>query len=274
MLLSFTTLSTPSLSFNVSGMDVTLDSTRFTIASLTDSTAFDFVPPQNFTGSHRLGDVTLRVRRGDAPYATMTTAGDAGAVALPASAGQLARINLTDSLHGAAGIQLERRFARAASGGLTMSFELTNTGTDALEVGGWGAAMVLMTMSVGGQKTLDQMAASCTMVDPAIIGEGGFVSATRMTGGGPVLLVVPERGAGVQSWRRMREASGGEFYELTSHSTAYAAAEWMGSGTPFVPPTSIRVPGGGSATVGYRLLLAPSVRAKDDALAAAGFGVC
>ena len=106
------------------------------------------------------------------------------------------------------------------------------------------------------------------MVDPAIMGSGGFVSVTRMTGTGPVLLIVPE--GGLQAWRRMYEASGGQFFEATTHSRAYADDEWKNSGTPFVAPSSVVVPPGGSLEFAYQLVLASSLRQKDAALAAIG----
>ena len=55
------------------------------------------------------------------------------------------------------------------------------------------------TEHAGGQRTLAELAGNCSMVDPAISGEGGWVSATRMVGTGGVLLVVPEEGLGVQA---------------------------------------------------------------------------
>jgi hypothetical protein len=59
--------------------------------------------------------------------------------------------------------------------------------------------MVFDTVATGGQRTLADLAGNCSMVDPAISGEGGWVSATRMVGTGAVLLVVPEEGLGVQA---------------------------------------------------------------------------
>ena len=94
------------------------------------------------------------------------------------------------------------------------------TGAAAVEVGAWGAAMVFDTMATegGGQRTLVDLAGNCSMVDPAISGEGGWVSVTRMTGTGGVLLVVPEGGVGVEAYREMHEASGGQAFELLSLS--------------------------------------------------------
>ena len=89
------------------------------------------------------------------------------------------------------------------------------------------------------------------MVDPAIAGSAGFVSVTRMTGEGSVLLVHPKEG--LQAWRRMSEASGGNFFEAMGHSEAYAANEWKGSGGAFVPPTSAPLAAGASVTLAYEL---------------------
>jgi hypothetical protein len=62
-------------------MNVTLDGVRQTIVALKAPASdvpggeFGFVPPRPFGGSHRLGDVTLRVRQvGVASYDTLTTA--------------------------------------------------------------------------------------------------------------------------------------------------------------------------------------------------------
>ena len=49
--------------------------------------------------------------------------------------------------------------------------------------------------------------------------------------------------------------------------------EWVNSSTQFVPPSSRHLAAGASASFEYRMLLAPSVRHKDDALAAAGVAV-
>ena len=199
---------------------------------------FDFMPnATSFRGSHHLGDVTMRVRvvGTNSSFATLTTGGSlaARAVALPTPPGELAAADLSATLATppALSLGLERHYALAADGhGLKMRFVLRNrgartkpnplltahpgvsspsctpctplAGAAAVEVGAWGAAMVFDTVATehaGGQRTLAELAGNCSMVDPAISGEGGWVSATRMRGTGAVLLVVPEEGLGVQA---------------------------------------------------------------------------
>ena len=225
------------MSFTVGDMSFILSETQ-TIETLTVPAAdlasgrFDFMPT-SFRGSHHLGDVTMRVRvvGTNSSFATLTTGGSlaAKAVALPTPPGELAAADLSATLATppALSLGLERHYALAADGhGLKMRFVLRNrgartkpsplltahpgvsspsctsctplAGAAAVEVGAWGAAMVFDTVATG-QRTLAELAGNCSMVDPAISCEGGWVSATRMVGTGGVLLVVPEEGLGVQA---------------------------------------------------------------------------
>jgi hypothetical protein len=81
-------------------------------------------------------------------------------------------------------------------------------------------------------------------------------------------MVVAETG-GMEAWR----AIGNGDYELTGHSLAYAENEWAKSSQQWVNPTNQFLPAGGEATFAYRIILAKSVRTKDEALAKAGFAV-
>ena len=276
--------------FDVGNMTIMLELPAQTIASLTVAASdlptgsFDFMPdPATFRGSHRLGDVSMRLRAAGSSdsFVTLTTGGVSAAKAapLPTLPGELAAADLSATLDAppTLSLRLERHYTRAADGhGLKIRFGLTNLGSMPLEVGAWGAAMIFDTMATqgGGQRSLNDFAGNCSMVDPAIAGEGGWVSATRMTGTGGVLLIVPEGGAGVQAWRLMREASGGESFELMSLSKAYNDSEWADAkGPQWLTPTSRVLAPGEDTNFTYRLLLAPSVRDKDKALAAAGFPV-
>lgn len=278
-----------SLRHAVGNMSFTLSETQ-TIETLTVPAVdladgcFDFLPnAKTFRGSHKLGDVSMRVRvvGTNSSYTTLTTGGPTAnkAAALPTPPGELAAADLSATLATppALSLGLERHYVLAPDGhGLQMRFELRNRGAAAVEVGAWGAAMVFDTMATegGGQRTLVDLAGNCSMVDPAISGEGGWVSVTRMTGTGGVLLVVPEGGVGVEAYREMHEASGGQAFELLSLSKAWADDEWAHArGPQWVAPTSRLLAPGEVAAFTYRLLLAPSVRDKDAALAAAGFAV-
>eukprot|EP01051_Picozoa_sp_SAG22_P036372 SAG22_NODE_17584_length_302_cov_0.960591_1_plen_97_part_01 len=88
-----------------------------------------------------------------------------------------------------------------------------------------------------GGRSLDDMATNDTLVDPAIGGEHGFVSVTRITGRGQVLLLVPENGTDFQAWR---DTSGNGKFELSSLSKAYVENEGANASTrQWVAPTGL-----------------------------------
>ena len=164
--------------FTAGSMAVSLNEYQ-TISSLqTLKDPFDFAPPSTVGLSHRLGDVTLSVRPAGAvpstPYITATTARNENRVhnILPPPKGDFAAA--TVGFERLPNLTLTRHWSAAPKdSGLRMWFELTNDG-DAVEIGSFGAAMIFMTKSVGGGKSLDDMAATCAMVDPAIEGEVSF----------------------------------------------------------------------------------------------------
>jgi hypothetical protein len=235
--------------------------------------------PNTTSGRPRLGDVLLRVGTpaGGGATTTLKSADDPeGATPIvPLPEGELAAS--TVKLTGGsvpAGLTLERHYAVGKAGdgheGLRMWFVLKNAGSAPVEVLSWAAIMAFTDMSVheGGKRTLDTMAARLVMVDPAICGEHGYVSVTRMTGEGAVLLVVPDNGTGFQAWPNESPP------QLMSLSKGHAQDEWVNaSGAQWLEPSSVSIGSGESHTFSYRLLVADSIRAKDAALAGAGFAV-
>lgn len=255
--------------FAVGRLEVTLN-TEQTVHSIVVG-GFEMAPNASAHVPARLGDVSLRVRPSASrtPYSLLATSQAATVTPIvPLPAGELAAasIALSDKT-----LQLERHYAAATDGhGLRMWFTLTNKGSAAVEVGAWGATMMFKDMSVHypGKMSLDSMAATDSFIDPAICGQHGFVSVTRMTGEGAVLLIVPENGTDFQAYPNDSPA------QLMSLSKAYAENEWKNaSGPQWLEPTSLVLAPGAAHTFAYRLLVADSVRTKDDALAAAGFAV-
>lgn len=232
---------------------------------------FEMAPNSSAHVPARLGDVSLRVRPSHSTGAYVSVSTSQGASVTPITplpVGELAaaKIALSDKT-----LSLERHYAAAADGhGVRMWFTLVNSGTTAVEVGAWSATMMFKDMSVQypGTMSLDSMAATDSFIDPAISGQHGFVSVTRMTGEGAVLLVVPENGTDFQAYPNESPA------QLMSLSKAYAENEWKNAtGAQWLEPTSLVLGPGAAHTFAYRLLVANGVRTKDQALAAAGFAV-
>lgn len=75
--------------------------------------------------------------------------------------------------------------------------------------------------------TLEQMADRSTFTDMHLGCSHGWVSVTRMTGRGPVLLITPENGTCFQAWRSGREdaANAGPLWtpHIMLHSRSYQA---------------------------------------------------
>jgi hypothetical protein len=266
---------------SIDGMTIALDNKTQAIASLTVAAAdiasgkFEFIQKSS---RYHLGDISMRVREGSSsgsPFTSLTSVTNVGGVVpMTPAAGEIAAANLTNTLNSKIPLTLERHYSRDASdsNGLKMTFILKNTGSTSVEIGAWGAAMMFQTKDTGGHFDLDGLAGNCSMVDASINGGHSWVSVTRMTGTGPVLMVVAETG-GMEAWRTMHEAGRG-VNELTSHTLAYTENEWKNSSSrQWVTPTSKIVPAGGEATFVYRVILAKSVRTKDEALALAGFAV-
>eukprot|EP00947_MAST-08B_sp_MAST-8B-sp1_P005461 g5461.t1 len=279
-------------------MDISLTPSQ-TLKSL--KVAADDLPSKQFEmlpqgGSYNLGDVVLRARPQGAassttttttatPYTTLTSSRGPPVVPIdPLPTGELAAA--TVPLAGgdpalSKSLLLERHYYKPAGSaddgqGLTIRFDLRNNGTAHLEIGAFGLPMIFATSNACNRSTLDSLAATCAMVDPAISSHHGFVSVTRMTGTGAVLLVVPKSKTGFEAYRNMPEAGfGGAFYELTSLSAAYAAEEWVNASTrQWIEPTSQILAPGQQTSFTFRLLLAPGgVRDKDAALQRAGFAV-
>jgi hypothetical protein len=99
-----------------------------------------------------------------------------------------------------------------------MSFILTNTNASAaIVVGAFGASLPFNNDWTG--LSLEQNAAQCSLLDPYIGLDAGFARVTRITGRGPLLLVIPNvfrpctvSGAAaaaclgrLEAWRKMTE---------------------------------------------------------------------
>ena len=108
------------------------------------------------------------------------------------------------------------------------------------------------------------MAVQCSFVEAYVGGAYGYVTVTRASGKGPVLLVLPQPGTSFEAWRPLRgedRSSDVGFgfeghHELMFHSQAWAAGAWR-KAQPWVAPTSLSLRSGQYVKYGVRLLLAP-----------------
>ena len=164
---------------------------------------------------HSHGDITLRVRpAGSTRWQHYTTADaySAPAQAIDTAAGELAAFDVTSLMRPGHGLTIVKRYAVAPlntslpSSGLTLEVEVANAGNDTVELGAFGVSALFS--SNWNDMDLDQAAAYCSLAEPYIGGEHGWVKVTRLTGMGRVLLMTPAEGyratSGLTAWRQLK----------------------------------------------------------------------
>jgi len=260
------------------GFVVSLDRASQTVAALRPRSAddFDFSPGDRRNerlgdGFYHLGDLTLRLRQGDAVGWTSysTAAHRAPVESLPAEGAVLAAADLAGTLPGEIPLRI-RRYWELVGDELALTFELHNPGKGPVEVGSLGIPMIFN--NILHRRSLDDAHRSCVFSDPYIGLDAGYLQVTRLHGHGPVLLVVPHGDTPFEAYNpllddptRKRVTFEG-FYEWMAHSKAHAETAWSRA-TPWTPPTSALLEAGESRRYGVRFLLAPSIREIEPTLA-------
>ncbi|EJD41740.1 hypothetical protein AURDEDRAFT_169168 [Auricularia subglabra TFB-10046 SS5] len=276
------------LSFNTSTLRLQLvkdSQTAYLISPAASS--FNFVPAdmmvnRSANAQYHLGDITFRAR---VQGATAWTSGNSAAArrpvtALAAGGSTLAAADLTPTL-GAAGTLLKvvRRWA-LLDGTLQMLFDVTNVQTSPVEIGAIGAPLEFNNIFTG--RSAADTNEKCSLFDPYIGADAGFVQVTPLLGTLPPLLVLPAGKSPLEGWRFLQENTGPfpyyqsqtfeALYEWSFHTLAYARSEWA-SVMPWNAPTSAVLQPNETRTYGLRFVLAPSIRGIDAALQGAGHPV-
>lgn len=257
----------PSLTLRVSG------ATQEALSLSPSGTAFDFLPSDRLEtravdGCYELGDIDFRMRTGTGGWRSFSTAAHHVKLTTATIPGGLSA-DLGPSLAGCP-LAVKRDWVRSGDG-IAMRFTLRNTTQSPVELGAFGAAMVHNNILTG--RTLEETHEKCAFADPYVGGDAGYLQVTRLSGKGPVLLVLPERGTGFEAYRPLhddptpRDVTFEGFYEWTVHSKAYAENEWK-KAKGWNGATSRVLKPGESVTYGFRFVLAPSIRGIEPALIA------
>ncbi|MBB4153716.1 hypothetical protein GGQ80_001622 [Sphingomonas jinjuensis] len=251
---------------------------------------FSFVPTgreaeRSGDGYNHLGDINLRVRAPGGPWRDLASAHRRQANRpLPTGKGVLAAADITPSLAGDSPVTVERRWLDER-GALALRFRIANRSSAPIEIGVLGLPMVFDNIIT--DRTLEQAHAQASFTDPYIGRDAGYLQVTRLNGGGPALLVLPERGTPLEAYvplKNPREAEPGSvfvertqraqtfegFYDWTVHSLGYADREWQKAGEPWNAPTARTLAPGAVMEVGVRLVPSPSIRKIEATLAASG----
>lgn len=237
-----------------------------------DFTPADWLDRRKANGFHHLGDLTLRLREGDSgkwiDYDTSTKREPV--TTIPTAAPVLAAADLSPTLPADCPVTVKRTWLLDDDGNLTLRFEVANSSDEPVEIGGLGIPMVFNNIII--DRNLEQAHAACSLSDPYIGEDAGYLQVTRLTGKGPALLVVPEADTPFEAYRPLdeplpRQQTFEGMLEWTVHSKGYADEEWAGV-KQWNPPTSVTLGPDESRTYGVKFLLAPEIRDIEKTLVA------
>ncbi|KAB8301599.1 hypothetical protein EYC80_003441 [Monilinia laxa] len=268
------------VSLSSSALNAKLSSSSQTLASLIPQalTTFDFSPfdllsQRSSNGNYHVGDITLRYRNVGAT--SWTSVDSAAARAAVTSTGGTSA-NLAPTLP--SGIPLNITRAWSANGAdINLNFTITNKGTTSIEIGALGFPIEFNSIFTG--RTAVETQKMCSLVDPNIGLDGGYLRVTPLSGTGPALVVTPLGQTPLEGWRFLTENTNTAlayqsqtfegFYSWETYTLAYAQNEWKGT-TPWNPATSVVLAAGQSITKGLRFSTASSISNIESTVANTG----
>ncbi|KAF9566984.1 hypothetical protein CPC08DRAFT_63123 [Agrocybe pediades] len=271
------------LTFNTSTFNIQLVKDSQTLYSLqARSNDFDFIPADQMSArqgnlNYHLGDITFRVRKNGS---TSWINGDSSSARkpvtnLPVSGSIIAAANLSPTLPSNSLINVTRQWV-VEDGTLQLQFIVQNSQTVPVEIGALGMPLEFNNIFTG--RTAAQTNELCSLFDPYIGQDAGFVQVTPLLGTLPPLVVLPLGKSPLEGWRFLPESTSASpfyqsqtfegLYEWQSHTLAYAQNEWSKI-TPWNAPTSAILQPGASRTYGLQFILAPSIRGIEQTLISA-----
>ncbi|KAJ5098849.1 hypothetical protein N7532_005850 [Penicillium argentinense] len=253
-------------SLSTANFDIKLVKDSQTLASLKPSgDNFDFLPFDDITyragnGQYHNGDITYRYRKlGDTQWISGDSSNARKSIKAVKNAA-LAAADLTSTLPANSPLHILRKWTDI-DGDLALSFTITNIGNSSLEIGSLGFPTEFN--SIFSNRTAEEMSAKCSLADPYIGLDAGYIQVTPTSGTGAALIVTPllNTSTPFEAWRNLDEPSteplyyGSQtfegFYEWQVHTKAYAEDEWTDV-TPWNEPSSKILKADQSVTYGLR----------------------
>ncbi|OOQ90480.1 hypothetical protein PEBR_04143 [Penicillium brasilianum] len=259
-------LSSGYTSLSTANFDIKLVTDSQILASLKPSgNDFDFLPFDDITyragnGQYHNGDLTFRYRTSGATKWVSADSSSAREQVKGARTDGLAAADLSPTLPSNSPIRVIRTWSDI-DGDLGLAFTLTNTAKQTVEIGSLGFPTEFN--SIFTNRAAEDMAAKCSLTDPYIGMDAGYLQVTPTSGTGAALIVTPlvNTSTPLEAWRNLDEPNtdplfyGSQtfegFYEWQTHSKAYAENEWSGI-TPWNEPSSKTLKSGQSVTYGLR----------------------
>lgn len=228
-----------------------------------DFLPFDFLSYRAGNKQYHNGDITYRYRKTGASEWLSADSSSARKNIKAIDSKALAAANLESTLPSNSPLRVIRTWLDV-DGDLGLSFTLRNDGNDSLEIGSLGFPTEFN--SIFTNRTAEEMSAKCSLADPYIGLDAGYIQVTPTSGTGAALIVTPlvNTSTPLEAWRNLDEAStdplyyGSQtfegFYEWQTHTKAYAEDEWADV-SPWNEPSSQVLKPGESVTYGLRFSL-------------------
>lgn len=263
--------------FNIGGLKLKILNGSQTVAELRPNSdlAFDFVPSElleirSRDSLYHLGDVNIMLRKeNEKDWIKFSTANERKSVdPLVPSKEYLSGSILNPTLGNDLPIEI-RRFWEEKEGLLSMRFEITNISQSDIEIGYLGFPMVFD--NILHRKNLEEAHLQKVFYDPYIGQDAGYLQVVRLSGKGPVLLVLPGENAGFEAYNPLlddltpRSITFEGFHDWVVHSKALAETEWKNV-SPWNAPTSIHIEPGAKRSVSFKFVLAEEVRGIEKTL--------
>ncbi|ROW16493.1 hypothetical protein VPNG_02733 [Cytospora leucostoma] len=246
-----------------------------------DFLPFDYLPYRAGNGQYHWGDVTFRYRT---VGSTSWISGDSAATRSPVTAlpvvtngsneSVLASSNLGPTLPSDTSTLNITREWLDIDGDLALSFNVTNVGNSSIELGSLGFPAEFN--SIFTNRTAEETQELCSLSDPYIGLDAGYIRVSPVNGEGKALVVTPLRYTPLEAYRNLDEpyydATAYEsqtfegFYEWQTLTKAYAENEWNTT-VPWNAPSSRIIEPSQSVTFGLKFSLADNgIRGIDDAV--------
>jgi len=236
---------------------------------------FDFVPSElleirSRDSLYHLGDINLMLRKkSEKGWREFSSAKNRKAVnPLPKSTEYLSGASLDATLGEKLPIQVNR-YWEEKEGTLILRFDLINSSDVDIEIGYLGLPMVFD--NILHRKNLEEAHLQKVFYDPYIGRDAGYLQVVRLSGKGPVMLVIPNENAGFEAYnpllddRTPRSITFEGFHDWVVHSKAIAETEWQNA-TPWNSPTSIFLQPGAKKSVSLKFVLSGNVKEIENTL--------
>lgn len=271
--------------FASSTFNVKLDSSSQTLASLSpkslpsfDFSPFDVLGNRSENGNYHTGDVTLRFRKvGETAWTSVDSAASRKPVLSHVGNGSEFSISdLSPTLPAALPLNITRIWSFDGED-VRLSFAVLNTAPESIELRAFGFPIEFNSIFTG--RTAIDTQTKCSLTDPNIGLDGGYLRVTPLSGTGPALVVTPLDGTKFEAWRFLPEDQSTQmayqsqtfegFYSWEVFSKEYVENEWNQT-DPWNPGTSTTIVSGSCIKLGLRFSLAENISSIDKAVVKSG----